>query len=118
MVTSEDLLALHYYDYGQAFTGSLSGMGYRLEKVEDKEQPCFLATVWQGPYALFHTPPEKRRTKTFPFSEEGRAEAACWFNTEYDEHREFYDQAPGILDVVPWKEKTGNDNGRAEGGQA
>ncbi|MDD5936315.1 MAG: GNAT family acetyltransferase [Clostridiales bacterium] len=87
MITTMDILCLHFYDYKSAFTGSEGNMRYRIYKAEhekeDGEKEALLSvTVWKGPYAFDHTKEEKI-VKEFPFTEEGQKEAVNWLNDEY-----------------------------------
>ncbi|BBF43690.1 hypothetical protein lbkm_2378 [Lachnospiraceae bacterium KM106-2] len=89
MIKKESILTLHFFDYGEAFTGSDGNMRYRMMKVEheveeEKKEAKLLVTVWPGPYAYDHTEEEKKQSREFAFSEEGKSAAVDWLNEEYE----------------------------------
>ena len=126
LLDKSKFMSLHYYDYGEVFGGSLSGMQYRLEKgtrpvrrgarqgadasrVSDatavggeETEPCLVATVWPGPYNFYHTAPEKKRSESFPFSPEGKDAADDWLEREVTENAALYEAVPSILDEAPY----------------
>ena len=59
MITSDDILSLNFYNYGNPFTGSYQGMRYRIIN------------------AL-------KTTQLFPFSEEGKAQVIEWLNASWE----------------------------------
>ena len=38
MITSDDILSLNFYNYGNPFTGSYQGMRYRIIKQKEKKR--------------------------------------------------------------------------------
>ncbi|MDD3369601.1 MAG: GNAT family acetyltransferase [Lachnospiraceae bacterium] len=106
MLDKTKFMALHYYDYGDPFTGSYRGMRYRLEKIkgEAEGESLLKGTVWPDPYNFVKTPEDKKISQTFPFSEEGKDQAVDWFEQMRKEHHDIYDTTPNILDVEPIKQ--------------
>ena len=59
MITSDDILSLNFYNYGNPFTGSYQGMRYRIVKqkeTKDEEgrtikEEGLLAAIWPEPFA-------------------------------------------------------------------
>ena len=92
MIRNEDILSLNYYTYGQPFTGSDTGMRYRVimqkeEKSEDGtviKEKGLIACVWPEPFSFEKTADEQKITKLFPFTEEGKEQAAAWMNEMHD----------------------------------
>lgn len=58
-------------------------MRYRIEKKEEENAPLFLVTIFPGPYSFEATAEDKKRTKTFPFTEEGLTELCDYLNEAY-----------------------------------
>ena len=76
MITAEDILNMNFYKK-EKFTGSYKGMRYLVKKEkDDAENDIFRATVWPGPYNFSTTPDDQKISATFPFTEEGRQQAA------------------------------------------
>ena len=63
MITSDDILSLNFYNYGNPFTGSYQGMRYRIIKqkeAKDEEgnilkEEGLLAVIWPEPFAYEKT---------------------------------------------------------------
>ena len=66
MITSDDILSLNFYNYGNPFTGSYQGMRYRIVKqkeTKDEEgrtikEEGLLAAIWPEPFAYEKTADE------------------------------------------------------------
>ena len=91
-IKSSDLLSFHYYTYGEPFTGSLSGMRYRLSReaasdAGDEAAFEFEAAAWPEPYAEAFTDPELILRKRFAFTEFGKEEAVAWLNAVFPEFK-------------------------------
>ena len=92
MITSEDILSLNFYKYGNPFTGSYQGMRYRIilqKATKDEEgnmikEEGLLATIWPEPFAYEKTADELKKTQLFSFSEEGKAQVLDWLNTSWE----------------------------------
>ena len=60
MITSDDILSLNFYNYGNPFTGSYQGMRYRIIKqkeAKDEEgnilkEEGLLAVIWPEPLLM------------------------------------------------------------------
>ena len=84
---------INYYLYGKAFLGSYKGMRFRLARnplenvffkpKEEQEAGTLIATIWPEPFSYDKTDDEKKVSKKFPFSEEGKIAAVDWFNEQY-----------------------------------
>ena len=64
----------------EVFTGSDSGMRYRLEKSGD----TILATIWPEPYAFNATEDSLKTKESFPLTPEGKDEAVEWLNSQHE----------------------------------
>ena len=92
MITSDDILSLNFYNYGNPFTGSYQGMRYRIIKQKEKKdeegtilkEEGLLATIWPEPFAYEKTADDLKTTQLFPFSEEGRIQVVGWLNTSWE----------------------------------
>lgn len=92
MITSDDILSLNFYNYGNPFTGSYQGMRYRIVKqkeTKDEEgrtikEEGLLVAIWPEPFAYEKTADELKITKLFPFSEEGKAQVLEWLNSSWE----------------------------------
>ncbi|MBP9996200.1 MAG: GNAT family acetyltransferase [Lachnospiraceae bacterium] len=63
----------------EVFTGSYSGMRYRLEKCNDNIK----AWVWPEPYNFIKTEESLKTSEEFPLTMEGKEEAVAWLNEQY-----------------------------------
>ena len=91
-IVSSDLLSFNYYTYGEPFTGSHKGMRFRLSRAAASEEADgaefeFEAAVWPEPYAEAFTEPKLIKKKRFAFTQEGKEEAAAWFNESLNAYR-------------------------------
>ena len=85
MITSDDILSLNFYNYGNPFTGSYQGMRYRIIKqkeAKDEEgnilkEEGLLAVIWPEPFAYEKTQDALKTTQLFPFSEGGYSQKLC-----------------------------------------
>ena len=92
MISSEDILSLNFYNYGNPFTGSCRGMRYRIIKqkeAKDEEgnilkEEGLLAAIWPEPFAYEKTAEELKTTKLFPLTEEGKEQVVEWLNTSWE----------------------------------
>ena len=73
----------------EPFTGGYKGMRYRLIKSGDGMQ----VTIWPEPYNFLHTSDEKKQSKQFPLTIEGRNEAVDWLNEQYEQQKQLWDLA-------------------------
>ena len=62
------------------FTGSDGKMRYLLGKAEENEETVLNGCYWDGTYASFSGPEDKKTAAVFPFSEEGISQAVAWLN--------------------------------------
>lgn len=77
-MNEETVLTLEYYNYKGVFTGSLQGIRYRIQKIEEEGEAFFCVHTWKEPYCFEATPKEEITEKKFPFSYEGRRELVKW----------------------------------------
>lgn len=103
---------LHYFKSKNEYSGAHFGMRYyfttkkEIQQKEDgtEEEVSVLAgTIWPEPWAKEYTDPALHIKKTFPFTEEGRKQAAEWLETTYNSDEERWHTCPSILDSEPWK---------------
>ena len=73
----------------EPFTGGYKGMRYRLIKSGDGME----VTIWPEPYNFLHTSDEKKQSKQFPLTIEGRNEAVDWLNEQYEVQKALWDSA-------------------------
>lgn len=73
----------------EPFTGGYKGMRYRLIKSGDSME----VTIWPEPYNYLRTPDEKKQSKQFPLTVEGRNEAVEWMNEQYEVQKALWDLA-------------------------
>ena len=88
-MTREDLFlpVLHSFENGNTFTGSYGSMRFKatpnVVMLTPKEvnllESSIRAEVWHGP--LCYEKSEMEDERTFPMSEEGRAEMHAWLKT-------------------------------------
>ena len=81
MIGAKDILSMNFYSYGKPFTGSCTGMRYRIimqkretgKDADDKPilEKYFEVSTWPEPYGFEATAPEKITKTEFPFTEEG-----------------------------------------------
>lgn len=69
------------------FTGSDTGMRYRMEKASKEEETVLKVTVWPEPYGYDATPPEQKTSEYFPFTEEGIVSGVAWLNSRHENFR-------------------------------
>ena len=81
---------INYYLYGKAFKGSYQGMRFRLAR-NPLENVFFKPKEVQDAGTLMDD--EKKLTKEFPFSEEGKLAAVDWLNEQYESRKEEWDAA-------------------------
>ena len=122
MISSDDILSLNFYNYGNSFTGSYQGMRYRILKQKESKdeegriqnEEGLLTTIWPEPYAYEKTSDELKTTKLFPFSEEGKEQVLEWLNTSWEQG----EWTPGFtaseLEQLAQKMKAGHEDGEAE----
>ena len=51
------------------------------------------SAFWPEPFSYENTDDEKKLTKEFPFSEDGKLAAVDWFNEQYESRKEEWDAA-------------------------
>ena len=78
-----DLLTLEFYKY-EPFSGSDSGIRYRVEKYQESEDSDkqLKVTIWPEPFSFENTPDDKKTSRLFDFSEDGLVNCAEWINEE------------------------------------
>lgn len=84
MVTEESVLTLEYYNYKGVFTGSMKGIRYRIEKLQEETEVYFWVHIWDEPYSYEATSKEEMVERKFAFSYEGRKELVEWINAYYE----------------------------------
>ena len=88
MIEQSQLLSINYYKKGKPFTGSDTGMRYRIAKDPspyEEEESCFLVSVWPEPYCYEDTPKEEIIDKYIPYTPEDFAGIAAYLNTMHEE---------------------------------
>lgn len=75
----------------EVYTGSMKGMRYRLEKTGEKPEEKILVHIWPEPFCFVKTDDEKKISKEFEFSPEGKDQIVDWLNQMYEEKKEIWD---------------------------
>ena len=75
----------------EIFTGSDSGMRYRLESRGDE----MLVWAWPEPYNFLKTDEALKVSETFPMTMEGRDEAVEWLNNQRQVRSQLWDSVAG-----------------------
>lgn len=69
----------------EKFTGSDSGMRYRMEKAEGEDGSTILVvTAWPEPYAFDYTEDSLKLRESFAFNEDGICQGVDWLNEQYE----------------------------------
>ena len=99
MITNDDILNMNFYKK-EKFTGSYLGMRYLIQKdsveseaAEGKDPvktDIFRATNWPGPYNYATTPDEKKTSRTFPFTPEGKQQVVDWLNEQWNSRKDLF----------------------------
>ena len=97
MIEAKDILSMNFYSYGKPFTGSCTGMRYRiimLKKETGKDsddkplyEKYFEVSTWPEPYGYEATDQEKITVKEFPFSEAGYESVVEYLNACVEKYR-------------------------------
>ena len=92
-----DLFSLSYYEYGEAYYGSLSGMRFRVTRepllnihympADQRGEAVLRAVVWPEPDSFRTTPEEQKTVRDFPFTTEGLQEVLDWLNEVHETGR-------------------------------
>lgn len=82
MVDKKDVLSFNYYTYGEPFSGSDSGLRYRIERVLRDDEKIFLVSVWKDIFSYEKTDRSEIRTEEFEFSDLGLTKAVGWINSQ------------------------------------
>jgi hypothetical protein len=92
MILREDILSMEFLKKSE-FTGSNSGMRYRLEKEEGENGAQLKCTVWPEPFNFFKTPESEKTVSFFDFSDDGVTDAVGWMNDRLFEDKEKWSHA-------------------------
>ena len=85
MIEQKQLLSINYYKKGKPFTGSDTGMRYRIAKtVGEGEDDAFLISVWEEPFCYEATDKEKIIEKKVPYTKEEFLKIADYLNSMHD----------------------------------
>lgn len=76
MLKRDDLLPLSFYEAAPCFYGSLNGIRYRIEKIDNSLQ----CTTWPEPYNYESTDTSLMTIHKESFSEEGINNITSWLN--------------------------------------
>ena len=98
-VNRDDLLRLSFYKK-KPYSGSLSGMRFRIEKheeqVEDSEEKkvCFRAWVYPEPYSFEVTDESQKKYMDFPFENEALNDIKLWLDECYAAEKDRWQSTP------------------------
>lgn len=89
-ITRADLLPLSFLKKSP-YTGSRDQLRYRIEKVEEGEEPNIIkklrVTAWTTPFAFDKTPKEETIVKDFDFSNDALDDIVAYLNMCQEESR-------------------------------
>lgn len=122
MIDENEIMPLNFFKYGGIYTGECGErrqMRYRIARTGEKPDFKFEVSVWQGPFAYCAVSKDEVTVSEYEFSETGRLEAIKWLRTVYEDEREKWDSAPGILaapvdldKMYKKEESAGNDGSK------
>ncbi len=110
---------LHYFKSKNEYSGSHFGMRYHFtmakqtqqqEDGSEQEVSLLRGTIWPDPWAREFTDPALMLHQDFPFSDEGRQQAAAWLENTFVADEERWHNCPGILDCDPWQPAEAQDD--------
>lgn len=82
MIERKDVMPVNFLKK-EAFTGSDTGMRYRMEQLKKEEMVLLLVTAWPEPYCFDATPEEEKVRAEFSFDEEGIMAGVEWLNSKH-----------------------------------
>ena len=84
MIDKNQILSFNHYKKGKPYTGSHTGMRYRISKItegeEDDKVDRFLVETWPEPFCYEKTDKEKINEMKFVFSQEGYEDVLKYLN--------------------------------------
>lgn len=86
MIERKDVMPINFLKK-ENFTGSDTGMRYRMEKETEGEEIRLCVSAWPEPYGYAATPEEKKIKMRFPFTEEGIVSGVEWLNEQHPKFR-------------------------------
>lgn len=96
MLKSSDLFHLAFYKKS-AYTGSMEGMRFYIEKASIDEKDIFKVWIYPGPLCFAKTNDNLKESKTFAFSEDSIPEIADWLNEQYAKRPEYWNRHKSLL---------------------
>ena len=91
MIDRNQILSFNHYKKGKAYTGSHTGMRYRIVKepaATEDDNDKFLVEIWPEPFCYEKTDKEKIVVQRFPFTEDGYQEILKYLNESLEEYKE------------------------------
>ncbi len=93
----KDLYSINFYEYGEAYFGSMNGWRYRVARdplknvhytpIDQRGESTLKVTVWPEPYSYFSTSENDKKSRDFEFSAAGLEQAADWLSSFFAEGR-------------------------------
>ncbi len=96
MIKCSDLFHLSFYKKS-AYTGSIRGMRFYIEKAQENDDVLFRVWIFPGPFCFEKTADDVKQSKTFPFCEESIAAIADWLNEQYMQSPSDWQQHQSLL---------------------
>lgn len=96
MLKSSDLFHIPFYKKTH-YTGSMSGMRFYIEKVDENETSFFKVWIFPGPYCFEKTEDHLKESATFPFSEESLPLISDWLNSQYEKRISYWNQHKALM---------------------
>ena len=84
MIEIKDIMPLGFLKKSR-FTGSFQGMRFLLRKSGPEDSPLLEAVAWPEPYCFEASEESSHISASFPFSQEGIAQAVDWLGAVHQE---------------------------------
>lgn len=86
MIKRQDVMPINFLKK-EAFTGSDTGMRYRMERLQEEETALLLVTAWPEPYCFDATEEKDKISARFSFDESGIEAGVEWLNGRHPDFR-------------------------------
>ncbi len=89
MIDKNQILSFNHYKKGKAYTGSHTGMRYRIVKHKAETEDDidkFLVETWPEPFCYEVTEKDKITAQHFPFTEEGYEDMLRYLNDSIENY--------------------------------
>lgn len=102
MIDEKQIMPLNFFAYGGIYSGQHDKMRYRMLRIGEKPDFSMEVCCWRGPFGYDAVmrddkTAESIKRASFTFDEQGRKEAIEWLLREYEDNRQYYEDAPDPL---------------------